>query len=467
MLLTLETTHQPATDLGYLLHKHPDRLQSFDAAYGKVHVLYPVAEESRCQVAVLLDVDSIGLVRRKGRRPAGNNFSLDQYVNDRPYVASSLFSVALNAVFSTAMNGRCKERPNLVDTPLSLRANIAVVASRGGEEMIHRLFDPLGYNVTATQHPLDEQFVEWGSGPYFTITLRNTIPVQHLLQHLYVLLPVLDNDKHYWVTEEEIEKLLMRGKTWLANHSDKDLITTRYLRYQKRFTRDALARLTVEEEPDIQADDATKDLEEDTIERPLSLNEQRMGAVVAALTASGATSVIDLGCGEGKLLRDLLKVKQFAKITGVDVSVRSLERASQKLRLDRLPDVQRKRITLLHGSLMYRDARLEGFEAAACVEVIEHIEPSNLPAFERVVFEFAQPRTVIVTTPNIEYNVQWETLPAGKLRHRDHRFEWTRAEFQQWATQVAETHGYAVRFLPIGPVNAEVGSPTQMGIFER
>ncbi|MBX3374292.1 MAG: 3' terminal RNA ribose 2'-O-methyltransferase Hen1 [Phycisphaeraceae bacterium] len=466
MLLQIETTHRPATDLGYLLHKNPAKLQSFDLSFGKVHVFYPIATEERCQVAVLLDVDPIGLVR--GRRgPSGNNRSLDQYVNDRPYVASSFLSVAMNKLFATAMNGRSKERPELVDRPLPLKATLSVVPCRGGEELLRRLLEPLGYTLTAERHPLDERFPEWGEGPYHTVALEQTVTLRALLQHLYVLIPVLDNDKHYWVGEDEIEKLLARGESWLRTHPEKDLITTRYLKYQHRLTRDALARLASEDDLDPDATEHEHDVEEEEIEKPLSLNAQRMGSVLAALKASGAAQVLDLGCGEGNLLRDLLKEKQFARIVGMDVSLRSLERASERLKLERLPDMQRRRIELMHGSLIYRDERLAGFDAAAVVEVIEHLDPPRLRAFERAVFEFARPGTVVITTPNREYNVMWETLPAGTLRHRDHRFEWTRAEFREWAERVAESHGYAVRFLPVGPVEDAVGSPTQMGVFER
>ncbi len=465
MLLSITTSRSPdgppATDLGYLLHKNPAGLQSFDMSFGRVHVFYPEASAERCEVAVLLDVDPVGLVRGRGEN------TLDQYVNDRPYVASSFLSVALNRLFSTAMNGRSKERQELVDKPLPLKATIAVVPSRGGDGLLHRLFEPLGYAVTAVRHPLDETFVSWGEGPYHTLTITHKLPLQTLLQHLYVLLPVLDNDKHYWVGEDEVEKLLARGKSWLPSHPEKDLITRRYLKHQHRLTRDALARLAVEDDPDPDASERAHDAEEEQIEKQLSLNAQRMGSVLAALKASGATSVLDLGCGEGKLLRDLLKERQFTRIVGMDVSIRSLERASEKLRLDRLPDMQRKRVELLHGSLIYRDERLTGFDAAACVEVIEHLDPPRLRAFERAVFEFARPGAVIITTPNAEYNVMWETLPAGQFRHRDHRFEWTREQFRSWADSVAGEHGYSVRYLPVGPVDDAVGSPTQMGVFER
>jgi 3' terminal RNA ribose 2'-O-methyltransferase Hen1 len=176
--------------------------------------------------------------------------------------------------------------------------------------------------------------------------------------------------------------------------------------------------------------------------------------------------VLDLGCAAGSLVRELLRDRQFEEVVGLDVSIRSLEAARRRLKLDRLPPTQANRVRLIHGSLMYRDRRLEGFDAAAVVEVVEHLDPPRLSAFERVLFEFARPRTVVLTTPNREYNVTWETLPAGQFRHPDHRFEWTRQEFQAWAQAVAGRFGYTVRFLPVGPEHETLGPPTQMGVFE-
>jgi 3' terminal RNA ribose 2'-O-methyltransferase Hen1 len=163
----------------------------------------------------------------------------------------------------------------------------------------------------------------------------------------------------------------------------------------------------------------------------------------------------------------LLKEKQFTAIVGMDVSHRALEIARDRLHFDRLPPAQKERLHLLHGSLIYRDQRLSGFDAAAVVEVIEHLDAARLVAFERVLFECARPGHVVLTTPNREYNVKWETLPAGKFRHRDHRFEWTRAELQAWAGGVAARFGYTVRFLPVGPEDSAVGAPTQMAVFAR
>jgi 3' terminal RNA ribose 2'-O-methyltransferase Hen1 len=465
MLLTITTTHRPANDLGYLLHKHPDRFQSFDLSIGKAHVFYPESSEERCSACLLLDVDPVGMVRGKG---PDHNFLLAQYVNDRPYTASSFLSVAISQVYGSAFQGRCKDRPELATTPIPLEARIDVLPVRGGERLLRALFEPLGYAVEGVRAPLDEEFPEWGESAYYAVTICGTTTLANLLTHLYVLVPVFDNQKHYFVGSDEMEKLLDKSVDWLARHPEKEEITRRYLKYKPSLFREALSRLVQEEAPS-EADDEARPAEkpEDALEKPLSLHEQRLGAVLAVLRASGARRVIDLGCGEGKLLTELLTAKQFEEIVGMDVSLRSLEIAQRRLKLDRLPPTQANRVKLIHGSLMYRDKRLEGFDAAAVVEVIEHLDAPRLSAFERVLFEFARPRTVALTTPNREYNVKWETLPAGQFRHPDHRFEWTRQEFRAWAMGVAERFGYAVRFLGVGPEDEQAGPPTQMAVFER
>ena len=467
MLLTVSTTHQPATDLGYLLHKNPARPQSFDLSFGRAQVFYPEASQETCTAALLLDVDPVGLVRNRRGGPAGEGFSLRQYVNDRPYVASSFLSVAIAQVLGSALAGTSKERPELADTPIPLRARLGVLPCRGGERLLRGLFEPLGYSVTATHHPLDENFPEWGEGPYYTVELAHTTTVRDLLTHLYVLIPVLDDDKHYWIGDDEVQKLLRHGEDWLAAHPLREQIVRRYLKHRRHLADQALARLT-EDDPD-QADelDERHATEEEQVERKISLNEHRLGAVMAVLRAAGAKRVLDLGCSYGNLLRRLLEDKQFEQVVGLDVSHRALEVAAERLHLDRLPERQRERVRLLHGSLIYRDCRLAGFDAAAVVEVIEHLDEPRLAAFERVLFEFARPRAVVVTTPNVEYNVRFETLPAGQFRHRDHRFEWTRGQFDEWARRVAGRFRYDVRFLPIGPEDPEVGAPTQMAVFTQ
>jgi len=390
-----------------------------------------------------------------------------QYVNDRPYVASSFLSVAIARIFGSALKGVSRERPHLAETAIPLRAEIPVIPCRGGEPFLRRLFEPLGYEVSVRRLPLDENFPEWGEGALFSVDLAATCRLRDFLTHLYVLLPVLDNDKHYWVGRDELEKLLERGEGWLSAHPAREEITRRYLKHQRRLFREALARLVSDEDPDPDATEEKRAREEEALELRLSLNEERIGAVMAALKRSGARRVIDLGCGEGRLLHALMKDRAFDRITGMDVSHRSLDIARERLNLDRLPPRERERIALFQGALTYRDERLSGYDAACVVEVIEHLDPSSLPAFERVVFELARPATVIVTTPNAEYNVRFESLPAGRFRHRDHRFEWTRTEFQEWTRSVGERFGYTVRLSPVGAEDEAFGPPTQMGVFTR
>lgn len=467
MLLAISTTHQPATDLGYLLHKNPSRVHEANFGFGKATLVYSESNVERTTASLLVDVDPIALVRNRKGGPSGNDFALAQYVNDRPYAASSFLSAAIGKMFSTAMSGRSKERPELAGQSIPLEVSLPVLPCRGGEALLRRLFEPLGYSVEATEIELDPTFPEWGQSRYLRVTLSATLKLSDLLEHLYVLIPVLDDDKHYWVGQDEVEKLLRRGGEWLGGHPDKELITHRYLRHDRLLSREALSRLLDDETNDPDEVESAHNQEEERVEAVVSLNEQRLAAVEKALLDLDAKRVLDLGCGEAKLIKRLLENGRFDRIVGMDVSYRSLEIAQRRLHFDNMAPRQRQRVDLLHGSLTYRDRRLEGFDAAALVEVIEHLDEPRLAALERSVFSYARPRAVLVTTPNSEYNVNFDRLPAGQMRHHDHRFEWTRGEFRDWASRIAVKYDYRVNFRDIGPVDDVHGSPTQMAVFER
>ena len=442
--------------MGFLLHKHPDRVQDFSLPFGRAHVFYPEASDERTTVALLVEIDPVELVKRRGR-----GLVLNDYVNDRPYVASSFMSVAIARVFGSALKGKSDARAELVDQPLALEAGIAVVPSFDGEDALRRLFEPLGYQVTAAGHQLNERFESWGQSPYFTLRLAAQVSVKDLLGHLYVLLPVLDGAKHYWVDESEIDKLLKAGEGWLGAHPERDLIARRYLKGQRSLTDQALGRLLSEDVGLVAPGDESEEVEVDQV----PLNRLRIDAVVEQLKRSGARRILDLGCGEGQLVRELLKDPSVVEVTGMDVSVRALQQAARRLGLDEMSHRQRARVSLIQGALTYRDRRLAGFDAAVAVEVIEHLDPWQLPSFERAVFGEAHPATVIVTTPNSEYNVEYGGLVEGSHRHLDHRFEWTRPEFADWARSVGERYGYTVDFSGIGEEAEAVGTPTQMAVF--
>jgi len=475
VFLTISTTgtaEAPATDLGFLLHKHPDKAQAFSTSYGDAHVFYPEASADRCTAALLLEVDPVALVRRgKGKgRGGAPDATLAQYVNDRPYAASSLLAVALRTVFASALRGVCDKLPERAANPLPLRIEVPVLPARGGEPLVRRLFEPLGWTVAAEPVALDEQFPEWGDSRYVRLVLEGELRLADALRHLYVLLPVLDDAKHYWVSPDEVDKLLRAGDGWLAGHPEQKLITSRYLARRWSLTREALERLELArlaEADDTEAEEIDNAIDEqtDTEDKPVPLAVRRREAILDALRAAGASRVLDLGCGQGQLVGALLKDVRFTEIVGVDVSVRALNEAARRLRLERMGERQSTRVTLLQGSLAYTDARLKGYDAAVLSEVIEHLDLPRLPALEYAVFGATRPATVIVTTPNVEYNVRWETLPAGHVRHADHRFEWTREEFRTWAREVAGRHGYGVEFAPVGPEDPEVGPPTQMAVF--
>ncbi|MFI0350426.1 3' terminal RNA ribose 2'-O-methyltransferase Hen1 [Actinomadura sp. 9N407] len=500
MLLTITTTATPAADLGYLLHKHPDRVQTFGQSFGTAHVFYPEAGEERCTAALLLDVDPVALVRTRAKNTP--DFSLGQYVNDRPYAASSLLASAMANTFRTAMRGRCDLRPELAASALPLEIVLPALPCRGGRNQAERFFEPLGWRVEATRVPLDPGFPEWGDSRYVTLRLTGEMRLADALNQLYVLLPVLDDAKHYWLAPDEVDKLIRAGEGWLAGHPDRAAIIRRYLADRRKLVRAALGRLAdsdgspedeldrdpLDEEPpaiDLTAAEPgapDPDPEHEAAPPPVPLAERRIQAVLETLYAEGAGRVIDLGCGTGKLVARLKQDNRFTKITGVDVSYRAVQIAHRR----GLPDDhgagqhgagqhgagqhgpdQVPRVEILQSALTYTDERFRGYDAAVLMEVIEHVDAPRLGAVERVVFGDARPRVVLVTTPNVEYNVRYEGLAPGAMRHPDHRFEWTRAEFAAWAERVAAAYGYRLRYVPVGDDDPEVGAPTQMGVFTK
>ncbi|MFZ7087397.1 3' terminal RNA ribose 2'-O-methyltransferase Hen1 [Curtobacterium sp. RRHDQ10] len=484
MLVTITTRGADdvdALDLSHLLHKHPARAQRFSLTVGEAHVFYPSATSDECTAALLLEVDPVGLAR--SRRFGGDVQALSQYVNDRPYASSSMLAVAIGQVFRSAMGGRSESRPERAAAPMDLEIGLTSVPSAlqdDGEGLATRLFAPLGWTVVEDRPFLDATRPDWGPASTVGLTLTGSVRLGQALRQLYVLLPVLDDAKHYWVSDDEVGKLLRAGAGWLADHPLRDLITERYLAHQRGMVADATDRLlgldTGAGDADTAADPELEGrlapaveaaVPEMVTDAHVPLYRRRADAVLTALRDVGAHTVADIGCGEGALLVPLMADRTFTTIIGTDVAPRELARAERRLHLDEASDAERARIRLVQSSVTYVDDRLAGLDAAVLMEVIEHVDESRLPALEASVFGAARPGAVVVTTPNADHNVRFETLDAGHFRHTDHRFEWTRAEFRAWADRVAAANGYHVEYRPVGDEDPEVGPPTQMALFRR
>ena len=463
VLLTITTTHAPATDLGHLLRKSPfaEAPHEIPLSYGRALVFYPEASEARCTAALVVELDPIALVR--GRGPDGEGAPLAHYVNDRPYAASSFLAVAIGAAFSSALAGKAPERPALAETAIPLEARVSSVRCPS-EPTVRSFFEPLGYEVSIERNALDDAHPAWGVAPTATLVLRGSVRLRDLLAHLVVLIPALDGQTHYWVGEDEVEKLLRRGEGWLAAHPAREVISHGYLRRQRRLARLALERLLDEE--GVEEEREAEDRAEEGIEQPMRLGERRVEAVLEVLRGAGARSVVDLGCGSGRFVRAALKERSLERIVGVDVSSAALAVGEARME-KKLSEADRARVFLLLGSIVYRDRRLDGLDAAVCIEVIEHLDPDRIPFFVENVFGAMRPRLVVVTTPNVEANAKMPGLAPGRMRHRDHRFEWTRDELVGFSAGVARAQGYDVRFDGIGDDDPVVGAPTQMAVFTR
>jgi len=469
VLVTLSTRGEAAPDLSHLLHKHPGRAQSFDLSVGTAHVFYPADTAEVCTAALLLEIDAVALARSK--RYGADAQALSRYVNDRPYVSTSMLALAIGQVFRSAMAGKSESRPERAAAPIDLDVALTSVPSEPdahGVGLATRLFAPLGWAVEETRRPLDDTRPEWGDARTVGLRLRGSVRLSDALRQLTVLLPVLDDAKHYWVGDDEVGKLLRRGEGWLAEHPLRDLITTRSLAHQRSLVEDATSRLLGLDETSAATADgaaATTDRTEVAAETPL--HRRRAEAVLTALADTGASTVADVGCGEGALLRHLVADRTFTTVIGTDVAPRELERAERRLHLDEASDEQRARVRLLQSSVTYSDDRIAGLDAIVLMEVVEHVDHERLPALETSIFAAARPAAVVVTTPNAEHNVRFERLAAGRFRHSDHRFEWTRDEFRAWATAVGDRHGYTTEFRPVGDDDPEVGPPTQLALFRR
>jgi 3' terminal RNA ribose 2'-O-methyltransferase Hen1 len=461
MLLAVTTTHRPATDLGFLLAEAPSRSRAFDLPFGRAAVYFPEATDDRCTAVLQVELAPAASGGR-GEEDA----PLSRYVDDRPWAASPLLSLAIARVFGSALAGRSRQRPALARSPLPLEATVVSVPCRGGETLVRRLFAPLGWEVSLAPVSVPESDGATATRRAFDLTLRGTCTLSDLLAQVCVLVPALDDPPRDPLGDDEADGLLALGGAWLRAHPERELVVGWYRGPHPSPVRDALARLTAGEAPPEPSTDEPCGAEV-SFEAALRLAEAREEAVVRLLRERRVRSVADLGCGDGRLLRRLAEEPSLRRVVGVDVSERALARARRRLDPDRMPAKAARKVELLLGSVLYRDARLAGLEAAVLTEVIEHVDEERLPALVDAVFGAARPRLVVITTPNADHDARSTGLAPGAFRHPDHRFEWSRATFRTWAEATAREHGYQVRFDEVGPPDDERGAPTQLAEFER
>ncbi len=462
MFLALQAQISPGQDLGYLLHKHPDAHYQQESSLGLAHVFYPEVLADSATAVLMLEVDTIGSLRSKRKQHLG----MEQYINDRPYVAGSLLSVAIAQHLGSALNGHSRERPERVDEALPLTLTLAAVASRGGPEWFQTLFEPLGYQWQVERYAYPgvqstSDIDKSPESPYYTLTLKHCLPLNQALSHLYVLLPVLDRHKHYFYGPDEVDKLLRHGQGWLEKHPAQEQIAQRYLAHRRSFATDALQQLMAEPTP---APDHSS--RESQLEAPLTLNQLRIQAIVDFINSKNPHRVIDLGCGEGRILEAILKQTHTPQVIGVDVSPQELERAEKRLKLEWMTESQLERLKLYQSSALYRDQRLAGADCLLLIEVIEHLESYQLERLARVVFGESAAQNILITTPNRDYNSVFG-MAINQLRHPDHRFEWSQSEFKDWCQQQAERYGYTLQIDGIGPQDPESGHPTQSACFSK
>jgi 3'' terminal RNA ribose 2''-O-methyltransferase Hen1 len=456
MLLTITYKGKDTQDLGYMLFKNPNRPQSVKLTTGSAYVYYPKVSDEETTIALLLDINSLDLAKgEKGKDVQPQ--SLFDYVNDRPYVASSFLATAMNKVFGTAISGRGDEYQELVDSKLNLSATIHMFPCPVDKERINKVFEPLGYEVNYETFLLDNKFPEWGDSKYVNLTVSGNVVLRDLLKQIILLIPVFDKFKHYDVSnQDELNKLLKLGDGWLSDHPEKDFIVNRYLQFKKGLVNKAQEHLKSD------VDEIEESIDKAVTEKEESLNTTRFNSVINELIKIEAKSVLDIGCSNGKLLEAIRDKMPNIKLAGIDVHLKAVsiaDKMANKKDLDK--------IDFFQSSILYKDKRFKGYDAVTAIEVMEHIDEFKLYLFEKVLFGYINPRVAILTTPNKDYNENYDNINNKGLRHFDHRFEFTKREFESWVTKICSKYGYIYFFKSIGKADEKDQQPTLMVTFMK
>jgi 3' terminal RNA ribose 2'-O-methyltransferase Hen1 len=442
-------------------------------SFGEGYVYFQENPQGDNSLSLLVDVDPLATVQGRGQLSHMDGL----YVNDRAYVPSSLLTSALTKAFGTALSGRCKERPELASTPIDWTVSVPVVTSDWRTEILWSLFGPLGYEVRMAHV---EREGHRSSHPDVAsdltgVKLCTTATMREVLSHLVVLIQVLDQDNHRWLDEQDLDPFMRRVEGWLPEHPYGMFILKRALKHQKHLIKAVIAKFPAIVDSQARISSINSEMWdasqlEEYADQPLSLNRQRFAVVQELIERLQPRSLVDLGCGDGSFIGFLANgalLHPMERIIGMDVSASELARA--KTRMEHLSSLPGRRtpVEWLLGSLLYRDPRIKGLDMAILIEVIEHIDPWRLPALERQVFGEGGYASIVVTTPNREFNLIYGLSEEHSLRHRDHRFEWTRQEFQEWVQKIASQYGYEWQIQGIGTVSLDHGSPSQMVLFQK
>ncbi|MGE6488602.1 3' terminal RNA ribose 2'-O-methyltransferase Hen1 [Paenisporosarcina sp. NPDC076898] len=445
MQLSIQASGDNVQAISYLLSKNPNNLYERNHKGHLVRLFYSKFTETELEVTIFVTPDPIELVKNNS-----NSYDITHYINDREFAVSSIFCSFIRSALGTALNGQPKEEHLMwVNHPFSFNFEFGPVVSSLSDEKLMNLFEPIGYEVTINRPEIEYSFPIKTKSSARYLSIKGMKTLQEGLRHLFVLIPVIDNYKHYFIDEKEIEKLERYGEGWLDQHPLRDLIYRQALRFKEIYSL---------------VENSSKDEKKVEPVKKVRLNELRYEKIVNTVSQMKPRSVIDFGSGEGKLSVQLGFVEGITEILAVEPS----EAASLKA-LERFNKVKNKEKfvipELLWGSLFYYDERLKDKDVIILCEVIEHIDETRLPKAMDTLLDDYQPPALIITTPNREYNELYDM--EEHLRHNDHRFEWTRAEFRQWCTERNHSNDYELQFDGIGEEHASHGFPTQMCIFKR
>ncbi|MCK1992095.1 3' terminal RNA ribose 2'-O-methyltransferase Hen1 [Peribacillus muralis] len=445
MQLTINASGNNVKAISYLLSKNPNNLYERKHKGHVVRLFYSTFTETEMEATIFVTPDPIELVKN-----TANSYDITHYINDREFAVSSIFCSLIRSALGTALNGQPKEEhAEWVNHPFSFQFDFGPVVSTLSDNQLRELFEPIGYEVSITRPDIQYSFDMKDRSSTRTVSLKGLKTLQEGLRHLFVLIPVIDNYKHYYIDEKEIDKLERYGEGWLDDHPMRDFIYRQSLRFKEVYS------IVENKKPEMKKDDK---------ESKVRLNDLRYEKIFDTVSQMHPSSVVDFGSGEGKLSVRLGFIEGVKEILAVEPSQSATLKALG--RFDKVKDKEKFVIPKpLWGSLFYYDEELKNKDVIILCEVIEHIDEHRLPKVMDTILQDYQPRALILTTPNREYNEVYDMEDA--LRHNDHRFEWTRAEFQQWCTARNHDDSYDLRFEGIGEEHVTQGCPTQMCVFER